>query len=189
MTKKKIVKILCIDPGLSSLGWSVLSHNIKKGDTIIKRFGIVQAKKVTTKAAMREETTKYGNRVVSLKYIKEEIRNLMNIHHPDYIVVESAFFCSRFPNAFVALVQVMNTIEMLAYLEYQLPVYKISPKLAKKAIFDSGVAGKSNVIEAVKTTDGLTFQQDRYKDNLNEHEADSVAVGHAFILNILPGLA
>jgi Holliday junction resolvasome RuvABC endonuclease subunit len=136
---------------------------------------------------MKEETIEFGKRSVALKYIEDRVVELMKIHHPDYVTIENPFFCSRFPNAYSALVEVMCTITRAIYVEYKLPIFKISPKLAKHAIFGSGDGKKKDIINAVKNHDKIMFQQEKNKNKLNEHEADCIAVTYAFIMNILPG--
>lgn len=188
MASKRILKILSIDPGLSKMGWSVSLHNKKTGEQIVKRFGTIEANRIVSRANMRETTSKFGTRLVALKYIEEKIKDLLKLHKPDYVVAESAFFCTRFPNAFTALVQVLNIIELSVYSVLGQAVYKISPKLAKAAISGLGTSNKDDVQKAVKDLTSIKFQQRKSTEDMNEHEADSIAIAHAFIVNVVPGL-
>ena len=185
---KKDVRILSIDPGLSHLAWSIINHNTHTGKTTVKRFGEVTANKVVSKVAMREQTVKYGTRIIALNYIQERISEIMRIHKPDHVVIENAFFCSRFPNAFIALVQTTNVIEMILLQSFQKPLHRISPKEAKYAISGSGSSGKLDIQKAVKEHAKIEFQQEKNIERMTEHVADSIAIAYAFILNILPNL-
>lgn len=185
---KNEIKILSFDPGSTTMGWSVSIYNKKTGNLTVKRFGTMEPKKVVSRVAMREQTEKYGTRLMSLSYIKEQMIEILRIHQPHCIVAESAFFCSRFPNAFAALVQVVNVIDMVAMELMKVQVYKISPKLAKHAMTGKGTSGKLDMITAVKNSEHIKFQQRKNLDDMTEHEADSIAIAYAFVVQLLPGV-
>ena len=67
-------------------------------------------------------------------------------------------------------------------------MYRISPKEAKRAISGTGTSGKIGVQDAVKDHEHLVFQQEKNKEKLTEHIADSIAIAYAFIINKLPSL-
>lgn len=188
MSNKNVIKILAIDPGVSRLGWSIVLYHPKNGNIIIKRFGTIEAKKIVSRVNYKEQTDIYGKRFVALLLLQEKITEILTTHKPDYVVAENSFFCSRFPNAFSSLVQVLMMLDTVVYKLLSGVVYKIAPKQAKLIISGAGTANKDGVQTAIASLDKLQFQQNKSAEDLNEHEADSIAVGYAFIMNVLPGI-
>ena len=184
----EVVRLLSIDPGLSQLGWSVSDYKLTTGKLVVHRFGGISATKLVNRADRKDEVRQFGKRVVSLNIIRSSILNLIEEYKPDYLVIEDAFYNPQFPNAYVALVQVITTIELLGYRKYNKVLFKIPPRSAKLAISGFGGSGKLNIQSAILTSDKIEFKQKRQTEGLTEHEADAIAIGWTFCINILPSI-
>jgi Holliday junction resolvasome RuvABC endonuclease subunit len=191
---KKNYRILSIDPALSSCGWSILDLVIEqyKKNTepqiIVNRFGCIKSYQEAIKAANREKAEFYSKSLLSLSLLKKNISKLLDEFKPNFVTIEDAFFNPKRPSAYASLINCISTISLLCKEHYLLPVYRIPTRSAKQCIFGEGGANKNDIREAVLASKNITFKQKKNIDNLDEHEADSIAVGYFFILNILPGL-
>ena len=125
---------------------------------------------------------------MALGIFEDELRTILEVLKPNYIVIEGAFFDPRKPNAYVALVQCYYVIQKLAYLVSHMPVYSIAPKEAKRALTSDGTSSKDNIQESVLSNNKIIFKQKKQALTITEHEADSIAIGFGFIRVILPGL-
>ena len=184
MTNKKIV-IMAIDPGCNHLGYSRIVYDPNTNQSVVSNYGCFSASELARKE-QRKDVKEYGN-VISLFMCEREIENIFNEFKPDFVVSESAFV-HRFPQAFASLCLCISTIERVLY-RHQKILYKIAPREAKKAIGDSS-AGKEVVQDAIHHLPDLLVKHNkqRTENSMVEHEADSIAIGYAFIKNILPDI-
>ena len=176
---KPVFRILNFDPGLSKTGWCLIEYNTKSGNCTIAKYGIIQPNKNTGHAAMREECEVYGKRIMALCELESMVKQLLVEFTPDFVACEDIFFNPRRPTAFIALSQWLTTVELLLK-RYRMPLYKVPTKIAKKEIFGSGDAGKVDVQSAILSNGRINFRTKPPKE-LCEHEADSIAVGLAFV--------
>lgn len=177
-----IEKIVAIDPGLTNTGWSYLEYDTSTGIVLVKHTGKICAI-AHTKKVEKESYKKYGN-LISLMEYEKLINELQNKYHPDHICCEDAFYNSRTPNAYLSLKLCINSIGRVLY-SYDKLLYLIAPKVAKQAVFGKGTANKEDIQLAIRKIDNLHFHPDIVLDELVEHEADSIAIGYAFIMNNL----
>ena len=95
---------------------------------------------------------------------------------------------AKFPNAFISLRLCINVIQRVLY-EHQKILHLVAPKEAKKAI-GSGKADKVTVQNSIRNLSDLKLKDSKLRplDKMVEHEADSIAIGYAFIKHILPDI-
>ena len=168
------IRILAIDPGINHLGWSVHEYDQDKDQDQIVEVGQIDATKIAHKFNKQDFKT-YGN-VFSLHILEKEIRSLLQRIQPQEVCCEGAFM-ARFPLAFASLKLCINVIQQVLYLDYKLQLNLIAPKEAKKAVF-KGTAVKDEVQTAIRKIKGLQIPKDL---ELTEHQADSIAIGYAYI--------
>jgi Holliday junction resolvasome RuvABC endonuclease subunit len=182
------VRILSFDPGLSYSGWNYSSYKLKTGEMIIHRFGMFSPNDKVTSAAMRRDTTRYGQRIMTLDSLRQQLRRLMDEYKPDFVVSEAPFFNASRPTAYCALVQWITTVELVLFDEYRAPLFKLAPKFAKKVVSGFGGAEKLGVQYAILNKEGIRFKQKVDEADLTEHICDSIGIGYTFIQEILPSL-
>ena len=180
-----VITILGIDSGMNHLGWSIHKYDTVKQVDLIVAIGQIDGNKEAAKLN-RKEFKIYGN-IISLYYLEEKIKLLMEEHKPDFVCCEGAFM-ARFPQAYASLKLCINAIQRTLYTHFKKVLYLIAPKEAKRAVAQ-GTADKDQVLDGIKQINHLKLSKDvsEIKD-ISEHESDSIAIGYAFILNTLPEL-
>lgn len=175
---KRIIKILGLDPGMSTTGFNISVYNPDTDILTVQLHSQIEAHSLA-KQEMRKESKIYGN-IVSLFLYEREIRNLMLEHQPDYVTSEDAFYNPRMPNAYLSLKLCINSIQRVLY-EFGKTLYRIPPTVAKQAVRD-GTADKLAVQEAVLSLPGIVIRDTKQNPvaKLTEHEADSIAIAYAF---------
>lgn len=185
---EEVVRVLSFDPAITLAGWAVSDYKLPTGTLVVHRYGDISPSKAVSHADMRPKIEQYGRRIIALATLRDMVTNLVEEYKPDFVVLEDAFVSSRFPNAFISLIQWISTVEMLVYQKYNKPVYRIPAKSAKLATSGFGGSGKTNIQNAVLSNERIIFKQKRQSPILNEHEADAVSIAYAFCVNVLPGL-
>jgi len=183
---KQIIKVLCFDPGMGKTGWSLINYIVDNGNCVIEKHGLLKPNRITGHVAMREECERYGKDVMALCELELNVKELLETLTPDYVVSEDIFYFPGRPMAYVALSQWFTTVKLLCK-RFYLPVFKVPTKIAKKEIFGSGCAGKNDVQDAILTNTRISFKTKPPKE-LDEHVADSIAVGIAFCNSILQSI-
>jgi Holliday junction resolvasome RuvABC endonuclease subunit len=173
------MKLLTFDPGFTTCGWAVSDYDHKTGIFKVLKRGEYQSTKIALKDKVNVE--KYGQRMIAARLLKKEVDRLITIHKPNVIVTEDAFFNPFRPNAYLALIICIHTIENACFdKDYKLE--KLAPKLIKQRVSGSGSSGKLNIQEAIKENKKIIVDK---IDELTEHEADAIGVSVAWATNII----
>lgn len=167
--------ILAIDPGLSTLGWSLMTDGIIIS---VEDTGMIMATKEISRVAYRDVTDEHGKRLIALKHINDNIDSLLTNNDIHCVVIEDAFYNPRFPNAYGALVQVIHAITWVSYHKHKLKTILVPTRLAKQEVTGSGGSGKLSVEDGIYKLDDLIIKKDVL---MNEHIADAIAVGYTLI--------
>lgn len=185
-SKSNTVVVLAFDPGIYHCGWSVSKVDRDTYHATVTSYGTIEAA-AAAKKANKKDYQDYGN-IISFFLLEQEVKELVETYHPDYVVSEGAFM-ARFVNAFVSLKLCINAIQRVLYSEFRMTLYQIAPKEAKKAV-NIGTADKEAVQTSITKLPDLTIKETKQKPLIKmcEHEADSIAIGYAFVKNVLPGL-
>lgn len=189
-TNNSVTRVLCIDPALSKCGWSVLDLKQKKKSPSISvvRYGNISSTGEANKVAYRDYVETFGKRTISLLVLRTAISDLVREFEPDYIVIEDAFFHKKFPTAYAALEQCICTITILCKDEFNMPLFRIPTRSAKKSITSTGASKKEDVITAILSHPHITFRQKKLASVIDHHSADSIAVGYHFLIHVCPHL-
>lgn len=181
------IKILAIDPGINHTGWSIGSFDPSSNMLSIPMYGEIQAHNLAKKE-LRKEFREYGS-LVSLSLYAREFDALFDHYTPIYVASEDAFYNPRTPNAFLSLKLCIHTIQRLLYLR-GMRLYLIPPTVAKQAVWGKGTANKLAIQESIQNLPDLTIRATKQHpiEEMQEHEADSIAIMYAFTKNILPDL-
>lgn len=200
MCKSKQYKILSIDPGLSNIGYSCAIFDTGTNKLEVQKTGILHATKAVKK---KEGIDIYGSRLLSLNEIESTFKRIIKSFEPDYVVSEDAFYCSRFPNAYSALLLSIYIIERTLYYMYEKDhtvketarvLYKLAPRNIKKLASGNSLSYKSNMSEALVNNPDISFvlkEDQTYESlisSLTEHEVDAISGGFAFAKSTLPEL-
>jgi len=181
-------KILSFDPGLTCTGWTLCEYTVATGNIKVLKMGSIYAVKLASVVAQRNLVNQYGKRLVTLQILKPQIHKLVKSCKPDFIVAEDAFCHPKRITAYEALLQWHTVVGELMYTEFNMPVYRLAPRHIKRVLTGDGTSGKVNIQKAILTNPRIDFKSNLSLSNINEHEADSVAIGYAFVRTILPGI-
>lgn len=179
------IRVLSFDPGLTLAGWAVCDYKLSDGTINVQRFGDISPNKIASRVNMNDQVEKYGKRLISLDILEDMVQKLVDEYKPDYICSEDAFFNPGTPNAFVALIHWLNTIELLLFKQYDKPLIKLPPRTIKHIVSGSGASGKLPMLQAILADGKIVFKQKKTQEELNEHSTDAISVGVAFIRSIL----
>lgn len=181
------IKILAFDPGINHTGWSLGSFDPVSFLLTVPFYGEIQAHNIAKKEA-RKEFKSYGS-LVSLNFYKREIDLLMDHYRPDYVASEDAFYNPRCPNAYLSLKLCIHTIQRLLF-ERMMRLYLVAPTVAKQAVHGKGTANKLAIQESIQTLPDLKIRDTKQHpiEEMQEHEADSIAIMYAFVKNFLPDI-
>lgn len=185
-SKSNTVVVLAFDPGIYHCGWSVSKVDRETRNATVTTYGTIEAA-AAAKKANKKDYEDYGN-IISFFLLEQEVKELVETYRPDFVVCEGAFM-ARFINAFVSLKLCINAIQRVLYSEFRKTLYLVSPKEAKKAV-SIGTADKEAVQTAITKLPDLVIKETKLKPLIKmcEHEADSIAIGYAFVKHMLPGL-
>ena len=132
------MKILGIDPGTAILGFGLVIYEGNK-------FRTVDYACLYTKAGQPLAER--------LKYLYNNLEQLIQLHQPDHMVVEELFFNKNVSTA-LAVGQARGII-LLAGAQANIPVFEYTPLQVKQAVVGYGRADKNQVQQMVKTILGL----------------------------------
>lgn len=171
-----IHRILSIDPGTDTLGYSIIDLNVYTGEMLAVEVRTISASRLAR--TLEHYTVVHGDKTSRLIVIEEHLYEVMYWFKPHAVIAESPYL-GRFPQAFAALVECFNTIRR-AVIRYDatIPLEMIDPSSAKKAV---GVSKKGSTKEDVKYgvlgLSNLSFKEGIEAESLDEHSTDSLAVG------------
>lgn len=188
MSKDYLIKILAFDPGLSLSGWNVSTYDTCTKVYRVLKFGMLTPNKGIDTPETHIEYIKFGPRVMTLKELREQVKELMDAYAPDIVVSEDAFYNPKRPSAYSALVQWLTATDLLLHDEYAKVLFKLAPTAAKQVISGFGGADKLGVRYAVLHRDDIVFKSKHAEDSLTEHICDSIGIGYTFANRVLPAL-
>ena len=180
--KKHQIKVLAIDPGLTNTGWVMMEHDLDSRITVLTKFGSFHPGPAAEKAEHKEELEKFSKRTISLKLLWENLRSILLAEQPDYIAVEDIFFNPQRPTAHAALAMYHGITRMVCMDVLRKPIEIIQTKIAKQEMTGSGGNGKLSVQQGILTHKDIKFKNKQVESQMDEHCADAVAVGYAFIV-------
>ena len=150
------MKILGIDPSLTSLGWGIIKLNPPKINYIASG---------TVKTYPVDPIHK------RLSYIVTSVRNIIDAHSPDLIAMEETFINANAASS-LKLGYVRGAIMSLIG-GYDKPYFDYTPNLIKKTVAGVGHAEKSQIEHMVKLIISGTPAIN------NPDESDALAVAYA----------
>jgi crossover junction endodeoxyribonuclease RuvC len=149
------MKILGIDPALSSLGWGIIKLNHPKINYIAS--GLVKT----------HPTELMYKR---LSYIANAVQNIIELHDPDLIAMEETFINMNASSS-LKLGYVRGALMSLIG-RFNKPYFEYKPNLIKKAVVGVGHAEKDQVTHMIKLIISGT------PDLKNSDETDALAVAY-----------
>lgn len=151
------MKVIGIDPGTIRTGYGIVQSI--NGKIKLIASGIIENKKIE----------KLPER---LKFIYDEISQLIEKYTPNELSIESAFYGKNVQSALK--IGHARGVSILAAVNKQVPTYEYSPREVKKAVVGNGAASKQQVMFMVNQILNLK----KRKTQLDETDAIAVALCH-----------
>lgn len=129
-----MVKIIGIDPGLSSTGIGIVRGSKRR--VFEFSFGSIRT---ITKAPLPER----------LYHIFSKLRQIIESSKPDIMVVEDVFSLEKYPKSGITLGKVTGAV-LLAGCQMKVPVFEVPVREAKKVLTGNGKASKVQLENAVR---------------------------------------
>lgn len=160
------MKILGLDPGTATTGWSVIIEEKKQPK--VEAFGCI-------------ETDKVKDSVARLKEIAFDLRKIIKKYQPDEAAIEDIFFFKNLKTA-IKVAQARGVL-ILTCADKNLPVFEYTPLQVKQALTGYGRAEKRQVQIMVKNI--LKLKELPRPDDAAD--ALAIAICHQQSRNLLAG--
>jgi len=180
MANSKKFRILAFDPGLTTTGWSLLEGSTSSGDLVVLKIGEIHPGPTVDKAAYRDIVEQFDKRTISLGYLQEQIKILIDDLKPDFVCAEDIYINIHRPQAYGALCMWVCAVRMFCRNYCNKYLVTIPTKICKKEVCGVANEGKIPVQESLLHHKHVTFKNEFDKLHFSEHQADSIAVGVAF---------
>lgn len=175
------VKILGIDPGLTTCGWNLSEYDAQNECLTVLKIGEFHPGPTVDKKNYRDLVEKFDKRTISLSYIREQLTKLLVDFKPDAVCAEDIFINVRRPAAYGALAMFICVAKMTCMDAANKRLVTIPTKIAKSVLTRSGSSDKLTVQQCVIKNNTICFKDPSDPMHMSEHEADSIAVSFAFV--------
>lgn len=190
-------KIISFDPGISSLGWALSVYDMDCDILEVQRFGTLKASKLASK--QKELSDTYGSRVMALKEVEDHVRQLVTSFSPDYVCSEDAFFCTKYPNAYGALLMCVHSVRRVLFDMHESEhitkptarvLHTFAPMMIKRVASSKATSNKSDMLAALTQNNKIVFKSTKADilTKMDEHEVDAISCGYTFVTTTLPTL-
>lgn len=177
----KVIRLIGIDPGSTSLGVSVFEREIDTNKIALLWASTMKGNPFIRQYENMAELN--GKRFAKMYGYKCTLLNFFSNWQPNDIVCEGSYM-KEFPAAYAALTEIVLTIR-LAALEYRsdMAVSIIDPATIKKNIGVKGNSGDKDLIKKKVKELKINFYQPQSFESLDEHALDAIAIGYWGITN------
>lgn len=183
-------RVVGIDPGTESLGFSVLDLFLSTGEIVVTHSETILSTKIL--GDYRNEERIHGRLTARLMALEDRLFILYEQFQPHAVCTETPFL-HRFPQAFAALTECVSYVRRALYrFDRHMPLEMVDPPTAKKAVGAKIRRGmtKDDVKIAVAKLK-IQYAEGVVLDELDEHEIDAIAVAYYQTLifrDQIPGL-
>lgn len=182
-----LISVIGIDPGSTTLGVAVITFDCTTAQVVQTEAWTINAERLAGKFGWSEQM--HGARASRLMAIEENLAQLFMRVQPLAIASESPFINNRFPQAGIALTEVICSIRN-AVLRYDVwrQLYLIPPSTVKNAVGAKGGGDKNAVKAALLLLPALTQTCLQNPNELDEHSIDALACAYCIYQRLLSGL-
>lgn len=184
---QSICRIIGIDPGSTTLGFSIIEYDARTFSIIRTYAHTLNAGKMKLNL---QDIENHSERYARIYEISEAMYESFIELRPNLVISESPFMALKQPTAYAALVEVVFAIRTaLRKYDPLMSLNLIDPPRAKNAVGAPGNAKKDQVKEAVEKIlpalhfdeieSGCTFLE------LDEHAVDGIAIAYSRWLKLV----
>lgn len=175
-----IISIVGIDPGSDTLGTAILWVDLSLMRIVSSSAKTFRGEKLLPNDSWTESL--YGNRLARIWALENELVHLFDHVQPFMIASEAPFVNKRFPQAGLALTEVVCAVKnaVIRYDRWK-PLSMIDPPTVKRSVnakVMGGEKGKEEMKRAVLELTDLHYAGDTPLESLDEHSVDALAVAY-----------
>lgn len=176
-----ICRIVGIDPGSTTLGFSIIEYDARTYEIIRTYAHTFNAGKMILNDL---DILNHSERYARIYELMDVIYDEFVILHPTFVICESPFMAMRRPQAYGALVEVVFAIRSaLRKYDPTMQLDLIDPPRAKNAVGAAGNAKKEQVQAALRKILPALHYDARLSgksfDDLDEHSVDGIAIAYS----------
>lgn len=170
----KLLRILAIDNGSTTLGASITDVNLDTEDKTVIFAETVDANRSIYRH--NDLSDHREARFVRYRILYSFMAELLEEYNPNLVAIESPFMFKR-PEAFAVLREAMLTLQQ-AVDDYDptIRIELVPPAKAKMAVGADEFVGKDPVRDAVLALNDVYYERGVRVRELDEHSIDSIAV-------------
>ena len=179
-TQENKYRVMSFDPSSTQMGMCMGVYYVSQNKFLVLHTETIKGDNLIKDA---EETLKqYKRPFIVQHYLKDLLINeIFPEWAPDFIVSEGAFYCSRMPNSFEALILIINAIQEAAFNWNKMKVNLIAPSIIKREVSGKANASKDEMKEAVLSHPNIDLKMCQLNNTQpTEHEYDAIAHGYTF---------
>ena len=179
----QVVRIMGVDPGNTTMGIALLDLTVPDLTlTLAHAYTVDSTKQYSDRHHLIEHRSE---RHLRQRIMGKAIARAVRFYEPALIAIESPFM-HRLPQAFAALTELMVRLEDgVASFDVSIPITKIPPVKAKKAIGVKDIKSKASVKDALKKKNVAI--QERQWCHMDEHSIDATVVAFTIAQQIIDG--
>lgn len=172
-----------IDPGNATMGIALLDLSVPDMKmTLAHAYTVDSTRQYSDRHHLIEHRSE---RHLRQRVMGESIARAIRFYEPALIAIESPFMHRR-PQAFEALTELMLRLEDgVASCDVSIPITKIAPVKAKKAIGVKDIKSKASVKDALKKKNVIILE--RQWQMMDEHSIDATVVAFVIAQQIIDG--
>lgn len=178
---QEVGRIVGIDPGSTTLGFSILEYNLRSFKIVRTCAYTFNANKMRLDAL---DIANHSERYARIYELMDALYDAFLTIRPNFVISESPFMAMRRPQAYGALVEVVFAIRSaLRKYDPTMTLDLIDPPSAKNAVGAAGNAKKEQVQAALKKLLSILNFDEAHSaapfDKLDEHSVDSLAIAYS----------
>lgn len=177
--------LLCIDPGTSYCGASLVSKDVKDGPLQLIETNLLDVTRAPKEQSEKDYSKKFGKRATRILRIVSGISEIVERHKGkiEVAAIELPFYNRRTPMAFQSIVEINGLITYLLSTKFGIVTYGWDPRTVKLEWAGSGNASKDQMRDTLlgrKKKGLIHIPEHIVAEDIYEHCIDSIAVGHCY---------
>lgn len=178
------IRILGVDPGNTTMGIAVVDLTPADGALVLAHAYTVDSTRQYS--ALHHLIEHRSERHLRQHIMARAITRAVRFYEPALVAIESPFM-SRLPQAFAALTELMLRLEDgVASYDVSLPITKIAPVKAKKAVGVKDIKSKDSVKQALKKQN-VRIMESQWSQ-MDEHSIDATVVAFTVAKQVIEGV-
>jgi Holliday junction resolvasome RuvABC endonuclease subunit len=170
------LRVIAIDPGTNSCGFSILELNLVTWDITVQESITIKANYVLK--SRKTLADMIGEKDAKLSGYADILKSFLERWEPDCMVIENPYM-GKFAATFGALKEQLMVFRLVAWqFDKRMSVSLIEPSPVKQNMGVSGKSGDKDLMtKALKSRSDVSYSDNVRLIDLDEHSIDSICIG------------